>query len=228
MRCLCRKSLYNLIAMSLVAAFVVFVAATEGHAANPCAANPCAANPCEAPNPCAANPCAAARGAKLTGAEAIAAYQSIMNELQAGYAKSGQSIATDYINWKSHNVAPYISETHGGRFVNNFANDLAQAYGEFENAGVMPLGSVLAKDSFRVTPEGKAEAGPLFLMEKMAEGFNSESGDWRFSMIMPDGTIYGATKGKNAAKIAFCAECHGAVAEEQDFMFFIPTEYRVE
>ena len=201
-------------------------AANPCAATNPCAANPCAANPCAA-NPCAANPCAASSAATVTDAEAAAAYEGVVEGLQAGYAKSGHPIAAAYIDWKRYNKTPYISTTHGGRFVNNFANDVAKAYGKFEDAGAMRPGSVLAKNSFRAPPQGKVEPGPLFLMEKMEVGFAPEGGDWRYTLIMPDGAIYGTTQGAGSANVQFCADCHGSVSETQDSLFFLPDEYRV-
>ncbi len=198
--------------------------------ANPCAANPCAANPCAVVNPCAANPCAAnpcapAAAAELSGAEAATTYDKIAGGLRAGYAKSDHPVATAYFTWNRYNKVPYVSETHGGRHVNNFANDLAKAYGRFEKAGVMPEGSVLAKDSFRLTPQGEAQPGPLFLMEKMAAGFSPDSADWRYTMIMPNGAVFGTTEGRDAAKVQFCADCHGG--SENDSLFFLPEEQRV-
>ena len=224
----------------LIGAFLVGTGvATDGNAANPCAArnpcaanpcaarNPCAVNPCAPKNPCAANPCAQAPRAELNDAEAAAAYQDIVGRLQEGYAKSSHPVVAAYINWKRYNRVPYTSDTHGGRFVNNFANDTAKTYGKFEKAGVMPVGSVLAKNSFAVTPQRKVEAGPLFLMEKMAAGFNHKDGNWSYTIIMPNGAIFGTSKGKNAAGVQFCADCHGGVADKQDSLFFLPEEYRL-
>ena len=52
---------------------------------------------------------------------------------------------------------------------NNYANK-----GLFGNAGPSPEGTGLAKDIFLVRPDGKKmDAGRLFLMEKMALGFNA-------------------------------------------------------
>jgi len=213
-------------------------------AKNPCAANPCAAkNPCAAANPCAtknpcaaatpcnpcggSNPCAAGGGAELTAGEAVAAYDCLIEDMRAAYGKSGSKVATDYTNWRRYNDQPYPSGTHGGRYVNNYANATAKAYRAFEQSGEMPAGSVLAKDSFSVSAQGHVGVGPLFLMEKMPAGFNADSGDWRYSMIMPNGAVFGETKGKNAAGVGFCAECHMSVAEDQDSMFFLPDEYRI-
>ena len=200
-------------------------------AANPCAANPCAANPCKAKNPCAANPCAAnpcapAPTAELSDREAASAYRKISKQLRAGYAKSGIPTAKSYFKWRRYNRVPYVSETHGGRFVNNYANKKAKAYKKFEKAGVMPVRSVLAKDSFRVTPQGKVQPGPLFVMEKMNAGFSPDTGNWRFTLVMPDGKIFGTTNGVGSRRMAFCDDCHRAVADSQDHLFFLPEKYR--
>ena len=144
----------------------------------------------------------------------------------AAYEKSGNPVAGSYTKWQRYNAAPYQSATHGSRYVNNYANATAEdEYGEYEDAGPMPVGSLLAKDSFVVTPEGKVGAGPLFLMEKMANGFNKESQDWRYSMILPSGAVVGTTGGKGSDNMTFCHECHVAM-EDQDSMWFLPDEFR--
>jgi len=122
---------------------------------------------------------------------------------------------------------PYVSDTHGGRFVNNYANATAANYGKYEAASRVAVGSMLAKDSFMVTGQGKTAAGPLFLMEKMPAGFKEASGNWRYTMVMPNGQIFGTTNGKNSGHVTFCYECHMVVAEEQDSLMFLPDEYRV-
>ncbi len=91
--------------------------------------------------------------------------------------------------------------------------------------GSLPAGAVLAKDSFSVTASGKIAPGPLFLMEKTAAGELESTAGWRYTLMMPNGSVFGVSGGKNAAGVAFCHECHVAV-EEQDHMFFLPEEYR--
>lgn len=153
--------------------------------------------------------------------------------MQVGYAESGlmseagKDIAADYSGWSQFNAVPYKSYTHGGRFVNNFANATAAVpYAMFEDGAgsTMPVGSVLAKDSYAVTAKGTVVPGPLFVMEKMVEGFNSDSGDWRYTLIMPNGKILGTTNGDGTDKVAFCIDCH--IGAEVDSMLFIPEEYR--
>lgn len=216
-------------------------------AANPCAAkktgNPCAAktacnpcNPCGVKKPCnPCNPCASAnpcnpRGgatiAEITGDEATAVYECLIGDMVAAYAKSGDPTAGSYTGWRRYNTAPYQSATHGSRYVSNHANAIAQdEYGKFEDAGPMPAGSLLAKDSFVVRPDGKTAPGPLFLMEKMPSGFNEASQDWRYTLILPSGAIVGTTGGAGSESVTFCHECHVAM-EDQDSMWFLPDEFR--
>ncbi len=195
-------------------------------AANPCGpCNPCAAaNPCGPCNPCnPCNPCAASDGAELSDAQAAEIYEDILTAPNS-YAAGGD-IGANYRGYTKYNTVPYVSPTHGGRYVNNYANGTASAYGKYEEFGKMPVGSILAKDSFIADAAGNATPGPLFLMRKMEAGFRPDFGDWEYSMIMPGGDTYGVTNGANASGVEFCGECHIAV-EYQDHMFFLPKEYR--
>ena len=212
---------------------------------NPCAAagcNPCAAagcNPCAAAgcNPCAAagvatdcvvprvacNPCAVADG--LTPEEAAAAYDCARGAIAAAYSRSGVAEARDYAGWSNAAVAPYPSATHGERYVNNYYNGAASAYADYEDAGAMPAGAALVKDSFSVDAKGRVIVGPMFMMTRMEAGFDAGTLDWQYRTIMPDGGIAGTTGGAGAAAVRFCAECHNAAAEN-DALWFLPEEFR--
>ena len=163
----------------------------------------------------------------MSDAEAIAAYDCLLKEMQVAYAKSDDDVALNYAGWRSYSAQPYISGTHGNRYVQNYANDTAKAYGAFEKAGRMPEGSKIAKDSFSVGANGKVMVGPLFVMEKMSAGFHPASDDWRYTMVMPNGSIFGTTHGAGSAKVQFCAECHMSVTPDADSLMFLPDEYRV-
>ena len=109
--------------------------------------------------------------------------------------------------------------------VNNYANSTGSSYARYEDAGAMPPGTVLAKDSFSVNKKGQVVIGPLFLMNKMNAGFNAETLNWQYQMIMPDGSVFGTTNGPGSAKVQFCADCHNAM-EDQDALWLLPEEYR--
>ncbi len=164
--------------------------------------------------------------AELTAQEAEAIYRVLADGLAQTYALSGDPVSAGYRNWQRFNTAPYKSMTHGRRYVSNYANEIARDYGKFDAAGRLPVGAVVAKDSFVVTDDGAVSAGPLFVMEKMAAGFNYVSGDWRYSMISADGVLLGRTKGAGAEQVEFCIACHLAV-EKQDHLFFVPEQVRL-
>ncbi len=61
----------------------------------------------------------------------------------------------------------------------------------------------------------------------MTAAFNGDSGNWRYTMVMPDGKVIGETNGMGSTNVEFCAGCHTAVTgAETDSLFFLPEEYR--
>jgi hypothetical protein len=200
--------------------------------ANPC--GPCGANPCKAKanpcGPCGANPCgpcgAKKKAVTLTDKQAAAIYKALAKKLHKGYAKSGNSIAKVYWKLKKYNTAPYQSDTHGGRYVNNFANGKARDYIKYQGDRVLPAGAVVIKDSFQATGANSGAPGPLFVMEKMRKGWNKASLDWRYTLIMPTGAVVGTTKGKGGKTVEFCVTCHKAAGKSQ--LFFLPDKYKVK
>ena len=160
-------------------------------------------------------------------ADAIKVYDEIADEMARGYAVSGDPTAHAYRRWRRYNDASYRSETHGNRYVNNYANGIANkaGYGDLKEGVVMPPGAVLAKDSFTYTADHELYAGALFIMEKLPAGGNPAMADWRYAMIMPDGSVFGDTNNETAERMDFCHHCHKQV-EEFDYLFFVPEEYR--
>jgi len=107
--------------------------------------------------------------------------------------------------------------------MNNYANDIGDdAYGKFEGGGTMPTGSVLAKDSFIVAPDGVISVAPLFVMEKRTAGYSAEARDWFYQMIMPDGAIR-----DDASIQRFCNNCHRRAGDRDDYLMFLPLPHRV-
>jgi len=86
---------------------------------------------------------------------------------------------------------------------------------------------VIAKDRFSVTDDGKINYGPLFIMEKMKKGFNYVTGNWRYIMIMPDGSLMGKTKGTGSEKVKYCIGCHLA-KERYDHLYFLPKKFHIK
>ena len=165
------------------------------------------------------------RPANLSAAEALAIYDNIADALARGYAASRELAAQKFRGWRQYNSAPYRSATHGNRYINNYANGMASRYGRLKPGEQMPPGALLAKDSFTVSANGDVYGGPLFVMEKLGKGASPQTGDWRYAMIMPDGSYFGDSTGDGAERVGFCNGCHKAVADD-DYLFFIPAKYR--
>jgi len=163
---------------------------------------------------------------KLESDEANRIYSFIKSALSSGYTASGISIFDNYQSWQRFNTAPYLSSTHGNHYLNNYANEIAKSYGNFEDAGVLPEGSILVKDSFSVTQSREIVLGPMFVMQKMSAGFNEVSGNWKYLQIQPDGTLLGETNGAGLQRVEYCVPCHLA-RESFDHLYFIPQQYRV-
>jgi hypothetical protein len=159
---------------------------------------------------------------ELTETELATAYDCVMAAMQQAYGASGFEVARTYQGWPRFSRAPYQSATHGNRYVQNYASpNGAAAYGEFEAIGQMPAGAIAAKDSFIVQPDGTLALGPLFVMEKLSPGSSSGTGDWRYTMVMPNGEVVAG------AQTRFCADCHMAAAQT-DSLFFVPEKYRIK
>ncbi|MEO3430003.1 cytochrome P460 family protein [Pelagibius sp. CAU 1746] len=161
----------------------------------------------------------------LSAAEAESIYDGLKAEMARRYAASGDAAAASYQGWARFNTAPYGSSTHGRRYVNNYANDIARGYGKAGTAGRLPVGSIVAKDSFIVTEKGEVQPGPLYVMEKMPAGFSYVTGDWRYSVITGAGELAGRTEGPGAARVEFCIACHLA-REKEDHLFYVPESFR--
>ncbi len=165
--------------------------------------------------------------ADLSGERAESIYSAIKTSMRDHYAESGDPVAFKYADWKRYNRVPYRSSQHGNNYINNYANDKARRYGEYEYAGGMPAGAQIAKDSFIVTKDGDIITGPFFLMEKMPVGWNPETGDWRYLEYKADGSLTGMKKGIRADMVRYCATCHARMGKKQDYLFFMPKEVRV-
>lgn len=108
----------------------------------------------------------------------------------------------------------------------NYTNDIgADAYAQYGGVNPVPPGTTSAKASFVVDAKGQASLGPLFIMEKMTRGFNADTADWRYAMVMPGGTTVGLTGGAGSDAMTFCHDCHIG-AEDADYLFFLPEEVR--
>ncbi len=105
--------------------------------------------------------------AKLKDPQIQEAYRKVSGDMVKGYSSSRHGYARDYVRWRRYSRVPYLSATHGNRYVNSYANEAAKNYDQLQKGDKLPVGSILAKDSFTVTQEGSVFPGALFVMEKL-------------------------------------------------------------
>lgn len=171
---------------------------------------------------------------ELSAEQSKELYACAIDGLVAGWQKGGHPIATEYRNWAPASSYASAVGTHGNRMLFTFANDVAQEqYLKFEDENVvMPVGSILAKESFNTHTKGdkigQVRSGPLFLMEKVAKGTFDETANWKYTLITPAGAAWLESGVTDAAKVQkFCHECHANTLEFQDGMYYPDEDARV-
>ena len=153
-------------------------------------------------------------------------YLSMRSMLADLYALSSDPTARNYQDWRRANDYPFRSATHGNRFINHYANGIAQAYGQ--PSAVMPVGAIIAKDAITITASGDIFPGPLAIMEKMPAGFDPNAGNWRYTEILPDGSYIAPPEAANASSARFCVACHNTAPDGHDRLFLVPAERSVQ
>lgn len=152
--------------------------------------------------------------------EIDALYACVVDDLAAGYAAEGDEIGSAYRTWTATATGPYNPGPHGERFLNTFANDVAaETYNQygFGDDFAMPVGSVLAKESYKLRKDGTPRLGPLFIMTKVEAGTEAEEfGNWVYSGLQPNGKTMGV-------KQSFCHNCHQAFADQDSLGYPDPS-----
>ncbi len=149
--------------------------------------------------------CKVRNGRALPPTVAGSAYNCLRDKMK--YAKSGHPLAEQFQSWSRLDSAPFLSKVHGNRYVAVYANDRALTTLSADAAAPIHSGVALATPTFSLTEDGTLEPGPLFILEKMQKGFSTTSGNWRYTLIGPEGDIIGVTKGQHGEDITFCADC---------------------
>ena len=157
----------------------------------------------------------------LEDAQIVELYECILDKMRTGYQSKGNEWAAAYPSWKAAATQPINPGPHGNRFLQTFVNEVGYSeYVKFsDERGPMPVGTIIAKESFNVNKKKQVRRGPLFFMEKVAAGDADEFGNWKYSVVQPNGK-----PGKISQK--FCHDCHG-VFEDQDAMGYPDEDYRV-
>lgn len=147
--------------------------------------------------------------AGMTNQDAQAVYDCLKDAMYENYNKGDKGwipveFVKDYRNWKPANTLPAAPGFHGERYLYTYVNPIGyDEYTAFKDENVnIPAGTLIAKESFDVAEDGKASAGPLFIMQKVAAGTSPKTNDWYYMMVMPNGAP-AAVPVEQA-----CSQCH--------------------
>ena len=167
-------------------------------------------------------------GSDLSADEAQAVYECLAEGMAEGY-KTGEKnwipaeFVEDYRGWKLASTAPAAPGFHSGRFLLTWVNETGyDEYVRFSSEDAsMPVGTVIAKESFEVGDDGKAKVGPLFLMQKVEKDKTPDTNGWYYMMVAPNGSP------QAVPVMTACNECHANFGEEQDYLGYPVEEVRV-
>jgi hypothetical protein len=176
-----------------------------------------------------ASGCIAARpDTALAADEANAVYDCLQDILQEGYRQGDKrwipaEYVEDYRSWTPASRYPAFSAAHGGRHLVTYVNQVgAQDYLRFSESEVeMPTGSLIAAESFSVDERGRAQPGPLFLMEKVEPGRSPQTDDWFYMAVAPNGSPMVMDV------ISSCGTCHQGQLGQRGGLGYPPAEARL-
>lgn len=149
----------------------------------------------------------------LSYAEAKTVHDCLKPSLYSGYNKGGKrwipaDYVKDYQSWAPANTAPANPGFHSNRYLSTYVNDIGFAeYTKYAENPTIPVGTVIAKESFSISDGGKATNGPLFFMEKVAAGVSPETDDWYYMMV----DARGRPQAVNV--VSACHECHSGFGD---------------
>lgn len=138
-------------------------------------------------------------------------YACVNDRLPEAYGKEGHEIGSVYRSWQPAATGPAAPGPHSNRFLFTYANEIA--YSDYvrypyDDDFSMPVGSVLAKESWSLNKEGAPRLGPLFIMTKVAAGEADDFDNWVYSAVRTNGKPMEVSQ-------SFCHDCHVAF-EGQD------------
>lgn len=164
-----------------------------------------------------ATPLAACVATKAPAPAPVTSPEPTPTETEAPIPPEGPSSWDDWKSFNNVSPGPWISKTHGQRFVEIYANDIALE--SYKTPGApLPVGSILVKPSWENTDGVPGAEGPLFIMEKREAGFAPDSDDWFYAFQWPNPPEKWAAKiGTNvdwrspSEKIEYCSDCHDVI-----------------
>lgn len=152
----------------------------------------------------------------LSETEAQAAARCISDSINDVLLSSNHAVARQVPRWRKINDVPFYESSFGGRHVSVLANESVDSdtkIGAFTDRGIA-AGGIIATISFTVDDHGIISSGPTILTEKMARGFTTAFGNYRYTVIDAAGHVVAATNGANAEKITLCERCTDRGADQ--------------
>lgn len=152
----------------------------------------------------------------------VALYECLKDAMAEAYASGDNAVGKEYRSWTVTGTRPGFAGTHSDRFLLTWANPVAaEQYMKYASDGAdMPVGSILAKESFDVSvKKGQAVIGPLFIMTKVGTDKAPETDGWLYEAVQPNGKMMKFPQ-------AMCHDCHVAW-EAQDELAYPLEEVRI-
>lgn len=149
----------------------------------------------------------------LTYDEAKTVHDCLKPSLYEGYNQGGKrwipaDYVKDYQSWGAANTAPANPGFHANRYLSTYVNEVGfETYVQYAENPTVPVGTVIAKESFSISDGGEASKGPLFFMEKVAEGVSPETDDWYYMMVSAEGQPQAVNV------VSACHECHSGFSD---------------
>jgi len=108
----------------------------------------------------------------------------------------------------------FLDSIHGdGRYLQDWANPLAEQGIATRGAPAFPVGAVIVKEKYAGLQATQAELVAIGLMIKREAGFDSAHGDWDYAYYEPALGVV-----QTAEQTAYCSKCHAGAAST-DFVY---------
>lgn len=159
--------------------------------------------------------CALPEGKKvedLSQEELNTHYQCSRDELVKSYQKKGNELALKYTEWKPVATGPAKPGVHSNRYLMTYVNPIGyDLYVQYKvGADVeFPIGTVAAKESYKIKSSGKLKKGPLLVMTKVGNEAAPKTDGWVYSGVKGSGATFKVSQ-------KFCHNCHQAWTGTQD------------
>jgi hypothetical protein len=148
-----------------------------------------------------------------------ATYECLSDKMLKIYQKEQLEVPQKYRTWKRVNDVSFYAPANDFGWVNVFVNREADKYSLNKYTSEFKEGSIIVKEGYTFDISGRSDIGPLFYMEKMKQGYNEESNDWKFTEVNVDGT-YAEMGGHDSELTKRCVKCHTR-RKDSDFLFFL-------